>query len=385
MKLRLHKIAYKNIEKRRRQKTSRSSNGGLFSKIMFVLNICLSLVLIFLLLSDYVFKQDKKDEVAHPKHIFGVRNIADDTIIRQTEKDFLKTALNFDELQNYQIFQLEKSLQEKTLDVDAIVNIDEKIVHVDELNLSNEEVYKIYEEKLPDDVVEHDSKVIKKQQPMIAIVIDDMGISAKRTADISSLKYPITSSFLTYAKNLKKQISKAKDNGHEIMAHLPMEPKVMQHYIDSMLLTSMSDKEVLKTLKKMLDTIPEAKSVNNHMGSKFTEDKHRMAIVMKELSKRKIAFLDSKTTPKSAGPKQAKRFNVSLTMRNVFLDNKDDFDYITKQLHQTEEIARRNGYAIAIGHPKAQTYNALKAWLPTLKNKGIMLLHLSELSKRIEQ
>ena len=72
-------------------------------------------------------------------------------------------------------------------------------------------------------------------------------------------------------------------------------------------------------------------------------------------------------------------------MRNVFLDNKDDFDYITKQLHQTEEIARRNGYAIAIGHPKAQTYNALKAWLPTLKNKGIMLLHLSELSKRIEQ
>ena len=382
--MRQHKTAYKNIEKRRRQKTSRSSNKGIFSKIMFVLNIILSLFLIFLLLSDYVFRQDKKNDVARPKHIFGIRDIADDTIIRQTEKDFLKTALNFDELQNYQIFQLEKSLQEKTFDIVDVSNINDKIAHVDELNLSNEEVYNIYEEKLPDDVVEHDSKVIQKQQPMIAIVIDDMGISAKRTADISSLKYPITSSFLTYAKNLKGQISKAKNNGHEIMAHLPMEPKVMQHYIDSMLLTSMSDKEVLKTLRKMLDTIPEAKSVNNHMGRKFTEDKHRMAIVMKELAKRKIAFLDSKTTPKSAGPKQAKRFGVSLTMRNVFLDNKDDFDYITKQLHQTEEIARKNGYAIAIGHPKAQTYRALKVWLPTLKKKGIMLLHLTELSKRIE-
>ena len=382
--MRQHKTAYKNIEKRRRQKTSRSSNKGIFSKIMFVLNIILSLFLIFLLLSDYVFRQDKKNDVARPKHIFGIRDIADDTIIRQTEKDFLKTALNFDELQNYQIFQLEKSLQEKTFDIVDVSNINDKIAHVDELNLSNEEVYNIYEEKLPDDVVEHDSKVIQKQQPIIAIVIDDMGISAKRTADISSLKYPITSSFLTYAKNLKGQISKAKNNGHEIMAHLPMEPKVMQHYIDSMLLTSMSDKEVLKTLRKMLDTIPEAKSVNNHMGSKFTEDKHRMAIVMKELAKRKIAFLDSKTTPKSAGPKQAKRFGVSLTMRNVFLDNKDDFDYITKQLHQTEEIARKNGYAIAIGHPKAQTYRALKVWLPTLKKKGIMLLHLTELSKRIE-
>ena len=119
------------------------------------------------------------------------------------------------------------------------------------------------------------------------------------------------------------------------------------------------------------------------MGSRFTEDKHRMAVVMKELARRGISFLDSKTTPHSAGPEQAGRFGVKLTMRNVFLDNKDDFNYISGQLRQTEEIARSKGYAVAIGHPKAQTYLALKAWLPTVKGKGLRLVHLSELSKHI--
>ena len=200
---------------------------------------------------------------------------------------------------------------------------------------------------------------------MIAIVIDDMGISVSRTRDIASLKYPINASFLTYAKNLKGQISLAKASGQEIMAHLPMEPQVMQNFTPTMLTTKMNDEELLSTLRNMLEAIPEAKHVNNHMGSRITEDKHRMAVVMKELAARKIGFLDSKTTPHSVAPEQARRF--------------------TKQLKQTEEIARKRGYAIAIGHPKAQTYQALKAWLPTVKDKGFRLVKISELSEHINK
>lgn len=257
-------------------------------------------------------------------------------------------------------------------------------VDVDEQNLSNEQVYDLYEEKLPEEnhvAIAEEQVPPTDTKPSITIVIDDMGISTKRTKDISSLAYPITASFLTYANNLNEQIANSVASGQEIMAHLPMEPHVMQNFTAEMLTTSMSSTEVKETLQEMLNLFPHITAVNNHMGSKFTEDKFRMSVVMKELAKRNLIFLDSKTTSHSVGPEEAERYGVKLLERNVFLDNKDDFDYIMGQLRQTEEIARSKGYAIAIGHPKEQTYLALKAWLPTLEEKGIRLIPLSEMAK----
>ena len=54
---------------------------------------------------------------------------------------------------------------------------------------------------------------------------------------------------------------------------------------------------------------------------------------------------------------------------------------IKRYMEQTVEFARKNGYAVAIGHPKSQTYEALKTWLPTLPGKNIKLVHMSEVVK----
>lgn len=375
------------LDSRRKTKTAAVpavKKQSLRNKIVFALNCALCVLLVFLLAVEVLSRKDNFSPHINVKDLSVPELSGGDNTDYEPEGSFLDAALNHDEVSDFNLFQLEYGLRESVPDVEVPAdNLHEKITHIDDLNLSNEEVYNLYEEKLPEDVVVHDKPDKKPSLPMIAIVIDDMGISASRTKDISSLKYPISASFLTYADNLKVQIANSAASGQEIMAHLPMEPQVMQNFTSTMLTTEMTDKEILSTLNKMLDTIPEAVAVNNHMGSRFTEDKHRMAVVMKELARRGISFLDSKTTPHSAGPEQAGRFGVKLTMRNVFLDNKDDFDYITGQLKQTEEIARSKGYAVAIGHPKAQTYLALKAWLPTVKGKGLRLVHLSELSKHI--
>ena len=275
----------------------------------------------------------------------------------------------------------------------AVSSAEQPAPDVAQKELSDQDTYDLYEEKLPEEVHTAPAGNAKPQQiatnppsqPQITIVIDDMGINIKRTKDISSLKYPITASFLTYADNLGEQIAHSVANGHEIMAHLPMEPQIMQNFTAQMLTTSMSDKKIKQTLREMLDLFPHISAVNNHMGSKFTEDKHRMAIVIKELAKRDLIFLDSKTTSNSAGPELAARFGLKFAERNVFLDNNDDFNYIMGQLRQTEQIARTNGYAIAIGHPKEQTYLALKAWLPTLPEKGLHLVPLSDIVKAINK
>jgi polysaccharide deacetylase 2 family uncharacterized protein YibQ len=63
----------------------------------------------------------------------------------------------------------------------------------------------------------------------------------------------------------------------------------------------------------------------------------------------------------------------------VFIDNNNDKEYILGQLSVAEKLAHKNGYAIAIGHPKSQTYEALKDWLPGLEEKGIILEPLSKI------
>ena len=52
--------------------------------------------------------------------------------------------------------------------------------------------------------------------------------------------------------------------------------------------------------------------------------------------------------------------------RDVFLDNDIDLAAIRRQLSATEQIARRRGIAVAIGHPHDATIEALRGWLPTL-------------------
>lgn len=282
----------------------------------------------------------------------------------------------------------------------------EQATTVETSHLSDEHTYQLYEEELPDNIIDenmadnsevhyqhksireipiqimprpHKKKIPPTQEKLIAIVIDDMGVNVRRTKDIISLEAPLTSSFLTYGPHLEKQIEEARAAGHEIMAHVPMQPHKDLYTAPDGLTVNMSDEELTENFETMLKKFPKIQGINNHMGSKFTENRRVMSDIMQVLKKHNLFFLDSKTTSKSVGREVAAIHGVRYATRHVFLDNNNEKNYILRQLCQTEKIAEKNGYAVAIGHPKSQTYAALKEWLPTLKAKGIKLVHMSEI------
>ena len=215
--------------------------------------------------------------------------------------------------------------------------------------------------------------------PVLAVVIDDMGISQIRTKDIISLHAPLTASFLTYGKNLEEQVNHSRAAGHEIMIHTPMEAQNPVDTAPDVLTTKMTPREIQKNLKIMLDKFHDVKGINNHMGSKLTEDKVRMLAVMEVLKERGLFFLDSKTSAKSRAEEAAAESGIAYAHRHVFIDNNNNKEYILGQLAKAENVARKNGYAIAIGHPKTQTYVALKEWIDTLPDKKLKLVHLSDI------
>lgn len=222
-------------------------------------------------------------------------------------------------------------------------------------------------------------QAIPKGTGRIAIVIDDMGVD-KRSAEVIAIDAPLTLAFLPYARNLKEQIEKARARGHELMIHVPMEPKA--NNIDpgpDVLKTSMSEEELKAALERAFASFEGYKGINNHMGSKLTEDKTRMGWVMQELKDKNLFFLDSMTISDSEGFKAAREAGVAYGKRDVFLDHETDIESVRASLRHLEALAYKNGYAIAIGHPKDNTIAAIKEWLPTLKDKKLTLVPVSAL------
>ncbi|MEE2745279.1 MAG: divergent polysaccharide deacetylase family protein [Pseudomonadota bacterium] len=220
-------------------------------------------------------------------------------------------------------------------------------------------------------------------QTIIAIVIDDAGIDKLRTNHAIQLPGPLTFSFLTYANGLEEQAATARNAGHEIMSHIPMEP--INPEIDpgpNALLIDLDSLELRRRLTWGLARLPGVVGINNHMGSKFTANLKAMNVVMEELKLRGLMFLDSRTTPHSVAKEVARKYKVPFVGRNIFLDHDPSLVSIGKQLGRLVETARLKGHAIAIAHPRDNTISALAQWLPILAEKGAVLVPVSFIVKR---
>lgn len=215
-------------------------------------------------------------------------------------------------------------------------------------------------------------------RPLVAIVLDDLGLDRARTAEAIRLRGPLTMSFMTYAADLSEQTEAAHRAGHELFLHVPME--AVDPHADPGphgLYTALSRDEILERLRWGLGRFDGFVGINNHMGSKFTSDARSMTPVMEELHARGLVFLDSRTSPSSAGIRLAVAYGVPHAARDVFLDDDQAPAAIARQLAQVEQVARRHGSAIAIGHPHDTTLGALKGWLPALGEKGLALVPVS--------
>lgn len=218
--------------------------------------------------------------------------------------------------------------------------------------------------------------------PVVAIVIDDMGLDRTRSKKVLRLTGPLTVSYLTYAEGLTAQAKTAADAGHEVMAHIPMEPTGNADPGPGALMSGATPADLRARLEAYLDGWSGYVGINNHMGSKLTSDAAAMEVVMGELKSRGLMWLDSRTDSGTVGEAMAESYGVPHIGRDVFLDNEDDEAAISAQLTKVESIARQQGYAVAIGHPRDATIAALSKWFLTLEQKGIAVVPVTEVLRR---
>jgi len=220
-------------------------------------------------------------------------------------------------------------------------------------------------------------------RPVVAVVIDDMGLNRALSRRAVALKGPVTLSYLPYGEELAAQTEDARQRGHELLVHVSMAPEGQgADPGPNALVPSLAPAEIERRLDWALSRFSGYVGINNHEGSRFTADEPGMTVVLSRLKARGLLFLDSRTTPRTVGPAIARRLGLPFAERNVFLDNLDSVAAVQKQLAELETVARRDGAAIAIGHPREATLAALGPWLDALEAKGFVLVPLSAIVRR---
>jgi polysaccharide deacetylase 2 family uncharacterized protein YibQ len=218
------------------------------------------------------------------------------------------------------------------------------------------------------------------QTPKIALIVDDIGYNRSLAWQFVELNESITFSILPQVSYSRELAFELNDKGYEVMLHQPMEP--YNNGCDpgpGALFVGDNAQRIEKTLQTNIRSIPFAKGVNNHMGSKFTASPNEIGNALKVIRSRGMFFVDSYTSNRSLAHATARRYHMPTAHRNVFLDNVRQESAIMSQLVHLQKHAMLYGRAIGIGHPFPETARAIGRFSKRLKQSNVSLVPVSEI------
>jgi len=218
-----------------------------------------------------------------------------------------------------------------------------------------------------------------KHHGRIVLILDDVGFDRQPLERAMTIDPKLNFSVLPNSRNAVADANALHARGFEVLCHLPMEPDGFPRVSpgDHAVLTTMSDAEITKATRENVLSIPHARGVNNHMGSRATADPRVMSDVLHALP-HGMYFIDSRTTPSSVGETLARHMAIRTASRSVFLDDVQDRDAIRKQLDLLARDAESRGVAIGIGHMYPDTIAVLQSEVPRLRRNGFAFVRASE-------
>ena len=242
-----------------------------------------------------------------------------------------------------------------------------------------DDALKIKSQKQKKSVKKRTKKI--KYQGTIGLVIDDFGYRNDAVSEgFLGFKTPMTYAVIPGHQYSSLMGGEAKKFGFEVIIHMPMETHIItKGEEDFILMTSQSDEEITSRVNNAFKQIPQAVGMNNHQGSKATEDRRVMTAVGNVLKDKSKYFLDSRTTKNTIAEETMSLLGVSTARRKVFLDNSDNLNDINRQVDELANSAKKDGVAIGIGHVKENTLAVLKKRIPELEKSGYKFRFVSSL------
>ena len=225
------------------------------------------------------------------------------------------------------------------------------------------------------------SEELERLAGRIAIVIDDFGYQEQDLIlSFCELSQPITFSIFPGEKHTAWIAQQAIEKNHGVMVHLPMEP------IDypardpgpNAIFLDYAPEKIAELTQNALASVPHATGINNHMGSRVTQNFEAMKAVLRVVKRWNFFFIDSVTSPQSVAYAVARDMGIPSDRNALFLDIDEDEDAVVKRLYRLAAHARHEGTAIGIGHAKPNMLRALQRMLPELAEQGFVFVLAEE-------
>lgn len=204
------------------------------------------------------------------------------------------------------------------------------------------------------------------------------------------MNMPFTAAIMPFLRTTKRDAEWAHRLGHDVIVHLPMEPKrgPKSWLGPEAITTDLPDDEIRRRVEVAIADVPYAVGMNNHMGSKATGDARVMRIVLEVCKAHGFFFLDSKTNYHSIVSSVAKEVGVPTIANHLFFDDITSIRHITQQVRLFQQHLREHDVCVAIGHVGLggkKTAEVLKNFESELNKQaeivGLKRLILSQISQ----
>jgi len=216
----------------------------------------------------------------------------------------------------------------------------------------------------------------KSKRPKLVLIIDDVSHPWQIKA-LKALGYPITPSIFPPSE-LSRTSNKLSYALKHFMIHLPMQSgSAKMNRMQGMLRVTDSSRKMRARAREIRRLFPSGRFINNHTGSVFTSNYKAMKRMYGYLREEGFTFVDSRTAGSTKLKRITKEYGDRYIVRDVFIDNTQTVSYVHKQLAKAVNIAKRRGYAIAIGHPHKATLKALASAKKIFR--GVDLVYIDEL------
>jgi polysaccharide deacetylase 2 family uncharacterized protein YibQ len=214
----------------------------------------------------------------------------------------------------------------------------------------------------------------------IALVVGGLGLGLSITADaVAKLPGAVTLAFAPYGTELERQVARAREDGHEVLLQVPMEPF---DYPDNdpgprTLIAADGGPDNLDRLHWSMSRFPGFVGLVNYMGAKFTSSDAALAPVLKDAADRGLVFLDDGSSGRSRLAAVAEPLRLPTARADGLIDATPKPAAIDAELGRLEAMARDKGLAIGTASALPVTIDRIAQWAKTLEGKGLVLVPVS--------
>ena len=199
-------------------------------------------------------------------------------------------------------------------------------------------------------------------RPLMALVLTGFGVDPELDKRALALDLPVAFALLPGAPNGRGMAASAVSGGHELLLHQPLE-QAGEPVTPGTIRQSMSDEEQKATLRRNLESLPEASGVINYRGTTLSGARGVCLALSEEAAANGLFVLDSRASSASVLHSAARGLGLEAWRVNFVLDeNNATTRQVLDELDEAERYARRLGQVIAVAQIRPETLEALEQW-----------------------